>query len=145
MLVTAQSRERAFDLGFNLPQATLKPNTAEQIAVVTITSTQRLQLRWLTVHFVRLLTTGGALPVKVNPSLGSVYAGLYGDRAEFLTAPAGRPLVYVPVELPGVVPVSPNFIADVTPGTYTLLLVNNLQRNKVEVVAGGSFRLTMPS
>lgn len=143
-LVTAHGFERTLEVNFNLPQTLLKPNTAEQVALLTLEAGQGLQLRWLSVHLVKLNLTSFVAPVKVNPSLGTVYAGLVGDRAAFLSAPAGRPLVYVPVELPGVAANPPAFITQLSPGTYGLIVVNNLLATEVEVSCCGAFRVTLP-
>lgn len=144
-LVTTGAFNRSFDVSFNLPQTTLKPNTAEQVAVVTLAPGQQLQLRWLSVHLVKLNVPPEGLPSKVNPSLATTYAGLVGDRAAALTAPPGRPLVYVPVELPGVNHSSPSFVAGLNPGTYALIAVNNLAETEIEVSVSGSFRVALPS
>ncbi len=143
-LVTSGTFDRSFDVSFNLPQTLLKPNTAEQVAIVTLLPGQQLQLRWLSVHLVKLNVLPTVLPVKVNPSLATTYAGLVGDRAQSLTAPPGRPLVYVPVELPGVNHSSPSFVAGLSPGVYTLIAVNNLAATDIEVSVSGAFRVTLP-
>ncbi len=144
-LVTQFGFDRELQIPFNLPQATLQPNTAEQVAILTLAPGQNLQLRWLSVHLVKLNIQPFIAPTKVNPSLGTVYAGLVGDRAAFLTAPSGRPLVYVPVELPGVAANPPAFITELNPGTYSLIVVNNLLETTVEVSCCGAFRVTLNS
>lgn len=144
-LVTAAGFDRSLEISFNLPQTLLKPNTAEQVALVTLSPGQQLQLRWLSVHLVKLNLSTFTAPVKVNPSLGTTYAGLVGDRASFLSAPTGRPLVYVPVELPGVAANPPAFITQLNPGTYGLIVVNNLLATSLEVSCCGAFRVTLAS
>lgn len=143
-LVTSIGFDRNLEISFNLPQTILKPNTAEQVALLTLLPGQQLQLRWLSVHLVKLNLTSFTAPVKVNPSLGTTYAGLVGDRASFLSAPTGRPLVYVPVELPGVAANPPAFITQLNPGTYGLIVVNNLLATELEVSCCGAFRVTLP-
>lgn len=144
-LVTSAGFDRSLEVSFNLPQTVLKPNTAEQVALLTLLPGQQLQLRWLSVHLVKLNLSTFSTPVKVNPSLGSTYAGLVGDRASFLSAPTGRPLVYVPVELPGVAANPPAFITQLNPGTYGLIVVNNLLATELEVSCCGAFRVTLAS
>lgn len=144
-LVTLASFNRAIDVPFNLPQSTLQPNTAEQVAIISVLPGQQLQLRWLSIHLVKINVSPVQIPTKINPSLATTYAGLIGDRAQFLTAPAGRPLIYVPVDLPGVAHSSPAFALDLSPGTYALIAVNNLVETSIEVTVCGSFRVTLPS
>lgn len=143
-LVTNTGYYRSLDVPFNLPQTTLKPDTAEQVALITISPGQQLQLRWLSIHLIKLNIASIAIPEKKNTALSTVYAGLVGDRAQFLGAPPGRPLVYVPVELPGVNHSSPSLVTDLSPGTYALLAVNNLLATEVEVSVCGSFRIILP-
>ncbi len=140
-LVTIDTFDRGLDVGFNLPQADLKPNTAEQVSVIEIRSNQRLQIRWLSVHLVTLSASATKIPTKVNPSLGAVYAGLFGDRANFISAPAGRPLLYVPVELPGVGQSRPALVLDLSPGIYSILAVNNLQDTVADISVTGAWRV----
>lgn len=142
-LVTAAGFNRQLEVSFNLSQSVLKPNTAEQVALITVEPGQQLQLRWLSVHLVKMNLDPFVLPTKVNPSLGTTYAGLVGDRASFLSAPAGRPLVYVPVELPGVAANPPAFITELSPGTYGLIVVNNLLATELEVSCCGAFRVVL--
>lgn len=142
--MTTAGFDRQLEVSFNLPQTTLKPNTAEQVAVIVLQPGQQLQLRWLSLHMVKMNLLPFVAPVKVNPSLGACYAGLMGDRAAFLTAPAGRPIVYVPVELPGVVANPPAFVTQLSPGTYSLIVVNNLQATDIEVSCCGAFRVVLP-
>ena len=133
------------EVSFNLPQSTLEPGTAEQVATIVVAQGQELELRWLSLHLIRLDLSNTSLPIKINKSMGTAYAGLVGDRAAFLTSPTGRPLVYVPVELPGVAANSPAFITQVNPGTYSLIVVNNLSTNDIEVSCCGTFRITLPT
>lgn len=144
-LVTPQRFDRTLDVSFNLPQTTLKPNTAEQVALVTLEPGQQLQLRWLSVHLIKLSLTPFLAPQKVNPSMGTAYAALVGDRASFLTAPAGQPIVYVPVELPGVVANPAAYVTQLSPGTYGLIVVNNLLWTELDVSCCGAFRVTLES
>lgn len=140
-LATTAAFRRTLDVGFCLPQTTVKAGTAEQVSSITILPGQRLLVRWLTVHFIRFAAEL-APPAKVNQALGAVYAGLYGDRGEKITAPAGQPLVYVPVELPGVVPASASYVLDLIPGTYSLLAANNLFCD-AEISVSGTFRVIL--
>ncbi len=143
-IVTTDTFEQTLDVGFNLPQTLLRPNTAEQVTVITVAPGQRLQLRWLTLHLVKLNSSATQIPTKVNASLGTFYVGLFGDRADFIRAPAGRPLLYAAVELPGAAQERPAFAINLSPGTYSMLAVNNLFGVTIEAAICGSFRLNLP-
>jgi hypothetical protein len=144
-LVTTAAFNRALNVGFALPQATLLPNSAEQVTIITVAPGQRLQLRWLTLHLVRLNSAVTAAPVKVNAALATAYVGLYGQDAELIRSPAGRPLLYTGAEVPGAVQARPSFPVDLSPGTYAVLAVNNLYAVTLEVAVCGSLHVSLPS
>lgn len=122
---------------FNMPQTRLKANSAVQVAVLTLTGSQQASLRWCSVHFVALFS-GEFVPLKVNRSLGSVYAAVYGGAGAIgVNAPSGQPLLYIPVELPGEVgQANPSYPCLLGPGTYVILAVNNLQFDAAVTVTG---------
>lgn len=138
--VTSTGLGGVLDQGFSVQQCRLEPLASLPVAYVYLTAGQLFRLRWLSVHLVRVLSD--EVPVKLNPGLGSVYAGLYPN-GSVLRAPPGQPLAYTPVDVPGVNQTSPCFYYDLeSSGTYTILLVNNLTNASVDVVCTGSFRVS---
>lgn len=143
-LVTTSAFGKSLNVGFSLPQSILKPNSAEQVAVIDVADGQSLDLRWLTLHLVKLNSSPTTIPNKVNASLGAAYVGLYGQHAEYITSPSGRPLLYTAADVPGAVQAKPAFPVDLSPGTYSVLVVNNLYTVTLEVAVCGSFHLSLP-
>lgn len=131
---------QVLDQGFGLPESRLAAEAAIPVGYLQLSPGQLARLRWLSVHLVRIIGTDA--PLKVNTGLGSVYAGLYPTAAALRFTP-GQPLAYTPVDVPGVNQTSPYFYHDLeSPGTYLILLVNNLSNAAVDVSVTGSFRLS---
>jgi hypothetical protein len=131
---------QVLDQGFNLPQSRLEPEACIPVGYLQLAPGQLARVRWLSVHLVRILADSA--PVKVNGGLGSVYAGLYALGGAIRLSP-GQPLAYTPVDVPGVNQTSPAFYHDLeSPGTYLILLVNNLGNARVDVSVTGSFRVS---
>jgi hypothetical protein len=137
--VTDAGLSQVLDQGFSLQQSRVKAQYSIPVAYLNLAAGQVFRLRWLSVHLIRVLAPD--LPAKVNPGLGSVYAGFYEAGAGILTAP-GQPLAYTPVDVPGVNQTSPYFYHEVeSTGTYLILLVNNLAESDVDVACSGAFRV----
>lgn len=138
--LTPAGFDRSLGISFNLSQSLLSPNTAEQVVVFTLARDQAVELTWLCLHLVKMNCSPTTIPTKVNTSLGSAYVGLYGDRAELIESPAGQPLVYVAVQLPGAAAADPSYLTTLSAGVYSLLVVNNLADTPIEVTVSGSLR-----
>ena len=138
--LTSTGLAQVLDQGFNLPESRLVAEASIPVGYLYLSPGQLARLRWLSVHLVRIVGTDS--PAKVNAGLGSVYAGLYSTGAALRLTP-GQPLAYTPVDVPGVNQTSPYFYHDLeSPGTYLVLLVNNLSNAAVDVSVTGAFRLS---
>ena len=140
--VTETSLAAVLDQGFCLPESRVPPQGAIPVAHLRLSPGQTARLRWLSVHLIRIVGIGEAAPEKVSTGLGAVYAGLYADGAALRFAP-GLPLAYTPVDDPGVNQTSPYFYHDMeNPGTYLILLVNNMSNAYADVSVTGSFAVS---
>ena len=138
--LTSNGLNQVLDQGFSLQQSRLAPLASIPVAYLYLAPGQLFRLRWLSVHLIRIISD--VSPIKQNFGLGSVYAGLYQNGAAIRTPP-GQPLAYTPVDVPGVNQMSPCFYHDLeSPGTYLVLLSNNLSNASVDVVVTGSFRVS---
>ena len=138
--ITSTGLAQVLDQGFGMPESCLAPGATMPVGYIQLSSGQLIRLRWLSVHLIRIIST--AAPLKVNAGLGAVYAGLYPTGAALRFTP-GQPLAYTPVEVPGVNQTSPYFYHDLeSPGTYLVLLVNNLSNAFVDVAVTGTFRVS---
>ncbi len=139
-LITEDDLGRYLWIPFNLPETLLNPGIEQTVSMLTLAQGQRATLAWLSVHLVRILVLT-AIPVKGNPTYNSVFAGLYGSRADLLAGPPGEALAYVGVDIPGVVKVFPP--AQVwpldQPDTYGVFVVNNLTNPPVYASVSGTW------
>lgn len=139
-LVTEDELGRYLWVPFNLPETRLNPGIEQTVSMIQTVQGQRLTLAWLSIHLIRVLVLT-AVPVKANSSYNSVYAGLYGQRADLLAGPPGEPLAYAGVDIPGTVSVFPP--AQVwpidQPDTYGIFVVNNLTNPPAYVSVSGAW------
>jgi hypothetical protein len=138
--ITEDDLGRYLWVPFNLPETMLEPGVEQTVTMLQLAQGQRATLSWLSVHLIRMLVLS-APPMKNNPTYNSVYAGLYGSRADLLAGPPGEPLAYVGVDIPGTVGVFPP--AQVwpldQPDTYGVFVVNNLNNPPVYVSVSGAW------
>ena len=139
-LVTEDDLKRYQYVPFNLPETRLNPGIEQTVSMIQTTQGQKLTLAWLSVHLIRVLVLN-AVPAKANPTYNSVYAGLYGNRADRLAGPPGEPLAYAGTDVPGTIGVFPP--AQVwpidQPDTYGIFVINNLINPPVYVSVSGAW------
>jgi hypothetical protein len=140
--IPADTLGRWLDQPFCLSQAALFPNSSIVVASVLLPAGYKLSLRWLGLHFVDVITQN-EVAEKLTTNMTVVYAGLYSGKFENLNVHAGRPLVYVPCEVPGYNQTDPYYWRDFeSPDTYAVLAVNNTAATKLRVSISGAFRFT---
>ena len=141
---TSKTQGRVLGIPFGLPEAYIPAGGVIQAAVVALQAGQTLRCRWLGITLLRAVTTSPI--VKLNPSLGSTYAGLYGSEATQAGQAPGFPLQLAQALAPGEGNVDGAAFGRVlaNPDVYTILAVNNLTC-PVFVTVCGNFQLTLAS
>lgn len=133
--VTDRRFDRIVNVPAALPETELRRGKSIQIAQWRLELGQRLVLKNLCVHVVRILTPG-VLPVYANTALGTASAGLYLDGA--LTSP----IALARTSVVGAVSTYPYAAhVAVTPGLYTVVVSNNTTNVDLAVCASGVFRV----
>jgi len=133
--VTDRRFARVVNVPASLPETELRRGKSIQIAQWRLELGQKLVLKSLCVHVVRVLTPG-RLPAYANTALGTASVGLYLDGA--LTSP----IAFARTEVVGAVSVYPYAAhTAVTPGLYTVVVSNNTTNIDLSVCVAGVFRV----
>jgi hypothetical protein len=129
--------DSAYHVPIALPQTELRAGRSIQIALLPLLAGQRMQIRALHLHLLRLLTPG-VLPTLLNTSLGLLSVGIYQNSNSMLT---GSPAL-VTINSPGVATLNPFSIVEFnTPGNYVALVSNNSSNIDLSIVVCGSAKL----
>lgn len=143
-LATQPLLRRSLAVPFNLAEATLAAGQVLQVHALNLAAGQSLRCRWLSLHLLRVRTSGA--PAQVNPGLGSAYVGLYGSEAALAGQAPGTPLALAQALVPGVADAESGvwYREFTNPDLYTVLVVNNLNC-PVDVAVLGLLRVTLPN
>jgi len=120
----------------SLPQTEMQCQRSIQVAVIVLGLGQRLELRSLNLHLIKILTPG-VVPVLETTRLGLVSAGLYLG-----SSMATGGIALVTATIPGVSsyhPAQPVLVS--TPGIYKVFVANNSNNVDVAVALTGSARI----
>lgn len=140
--IPAETLGRWLDQPFCLSQTILFPRSSVLVASISLPPGFRLSLRWLSLHFVDIVTQNDVAE-KLTTNMAITYAGLYSGTFENLNLHSGQPLVYVPCEVPGQNQTDPFYWRDFeAPDTYAILAVNNTSKTQLRVSVSGTFRVT---
>jgi hypothetical protein len=119
-----------------LPETELRRGRTLQVAAITLTLGDRLELRSMNLHLLKILTTG-VVPVLNNTAAGLVSVGVYATETPMVTGGCGL----VHVDRPGMATWNASAPARfVTPGTYRVLVSNNASNVDLSIIVSGSLK-----
>ena len=129
------------DCPISIPQVQLAARSGVLVSQVELVAGTSLHIEYLGVHFLKYVHRGGTL--KRNSGLPMVYCGLFYGAAEFLAIPSGHPVIWAGAEYPSYQQnADTGYMTFNQPGFYAFALVNNNSSCAVEVLAGGSARIS---
>lgn len=120
-----------------LAQTELRTQRYLQVATLPLAQGQRMELRSLHLHVLRILTPG-VVPVTNNTSLGLATCGL------LVSTMISSAFGIVSLNGPGVAMLNPDqpvFVS--TPGTYRIMVFNNSTNVDLAVIVTGSVKIFM--
>jgi hypothetical protein len=133
--VNTASYAKTLTIPISLPQTELKRGRSVRVASWNLKLGERLELRSLTLHVLRILTPGPQ-PIYTNTALGAASAGIY--LGETVTSP----IAWTFVGSVGAASTNPFHVRRmITPGTYTVIVSNNTANLDLAVCATGCVRL----
>lgn len=133
--VTDARLNRAVNLPIAFPQTELKAGRSLFVCAFTLTHGQRLELRSLTLHAIRVLTNG-VVPELSYTSDKMCSVGLYRNSSDC------TPLASASVEGAGVAAINCfNRVVVETPGTYSVVVKNNAANVDISVSATGAAKM----
>ncbi len=123
-LVSTHRFSNVISIPVALAQTELRRGSAIKLASVTLLAGQTMQLRFLFLNIVKVLTPG-VLADEVNTGYGLAFVGVYAD-TDMATSHVGA----VVSKQTGVTGLSPFYTYDyTTPGKYSVILWNNTGRS----------------
>lgn len=136
MHLTSPQFERILSVPISLPQTELRRGKHLEICHWHLRQGEKLVLRSLTLHVVKILTPG-EVPQLTTTALGTASVGLYAQAVGTI------PITYVSVPTAGSASLNPFALVRVTaPGSYLLGIVNHTSNLDLAVAVTGAFQLT---
>jgi hypothetical protein len=134
--------EAIIDLPISLPQTELRVQDSIVVAFFKVGVGQRLDMGWLCLKLLNVLIPEGEDPVKVNTSLGLVYAGLYAGGFDPVRRPSGTPMHVISLSGPVSRILNPVRARSFDgPDIISVVVVNNTTNVLVDVTLVGSAKL----
>jgi len=138
--LVAQRASAVLNVPLSLPQTLLQGYDTVTVATIKLALGQRLVISHATLQLLQAKITGP--PVKIQCSLGYCYLGVYGQGFEAIHIPTGSPTKQLVLQGPGSKAWNPYDHREFhLPGTYEIVVSNNLQNADLDVVMTGSARL----
>lgn len=122
-LITTERFSKTISVPVSLVQTELRRGSVMKLATVELEAGQSMQLRFLFLNVIRILTPG-VLADEVNTGFGLAFCGVYHEN-DMAASPVGS----VIARTTGIHSTSPHYTSDyTTPGSYSVLLWNNTGR-----------------